>query len=165
MTEAKQLGAEGRDGLNRLYRQYASWLGRRLRARVGAEAAADVVQETYIRAAPYAVADIRHPKAFLLRIAMNLLRDESRREARTKRQTEAAPPPQTEAADQFDHVLGAGTIQKDLATVNARPAPNDLNKAVLILARPAHPSMARPAPTAACTPAPRRSPPRTRRSP
>ena len=111
VTEAKQLGADGRDGLNRLYRQYAPWLGHRLRARVGPEAAADVVQETYIRAAPYAIADIRHPKAFLLRIAMNLLRDESRREARKNRGTEGVPSPQTEAADQFDHVLLSQVIR------------------------------------------------------
>lgn len=111
VTEAKQLGADGRDGLNRLYRQYAPWLGRRLRARVGPDAAADVVQETYIRAAPYALADIRHPKAFLLRIAMNLLRDESRREARKNRETEGAQSPEVEAAHQFDHVLLSQVIR------------------------------------------------------
>lgn len=111
VTDAKQLGADGQDGLNRLYRQYAPWLGRRLRTRVGPDAAADVVQETYIRAAPYALAGIRHPKAFLLRIAMNLLRDESRREARRSRGFEAAPSPDVEVASQFDHVLLSQVIR------------------------------------------------------
>lgn len=39
------------------------------------------MQETYIRLAPYAAADIRHPKALLLRIATNLLKDGKRRDA------------------------------------------------------------------------------------
>lgn len=93
MTDTEQLGAEGQDGLGRLYRQYAPWLGRRLRGRIGADAAADVVQETYIRAAPYVLSNIRHPKAFLLRIALNLLSDERRRDARQQRFRETAPPP------------------------------------------------------------------------
>ena len=102
MTDTEQLGAEGQDGLGRLYRQYAPWLGRRLRGRIGADAAADVVQETYIRAAPYVLSNIRHPKAFLLRIALNLLSDERRRDARQQRFRETAPPPDSEAASQFD---------------------------------------------------------------
>ncbi|HAF82014.1 MAG TPA: RNA polymerase subunit sigma-70 [Brevundimonas sp.] len=112
MTDTKQLGAEGQDGLGRLYRQYAPWLGRRLRGRIGADAAADVVQETYIRAAPYALADIRHPKAFLLRIALNLLNDEHRRDARQRRNREAAPEPVSEAAAQFDAALLTETIRE-----------------------------------------------------
>jgi RNA polymerase sigma factor (sigma-70 family) len=105
VADTKQLGVEGQDGLNRLYRQYAVWLRRRLRARIGADAAADVVQETYIRAAPYALANIRHPKAFLLRIAMNLLRDESRRQGRHQLYTETAAAPESEAASQIDALL------------------------------------------------------------
>jgi RNA polymerase sigma factor (sigma-70 family) len=112
VTDTKQLGAEGQDGLGRLYRQYAPWLGRRLRGRIGADAAADVVQETYIRAAPYALADIRHPKAFLLRIALNLLNDEHRRDARQRRNREAAPEPVSEAAAQFDAALLTETIRE-----------------------------------------------------
>nr|WP_314434028.1 RNA polymerase sigma factor [uncultured Brevundimonas sp.] len=105
MTDTKHLEAEAREGVNRLYRRYAAWLGRRLRAHVGPDAAADVVQETYIRAAPYALADIRHPKAFLLRIAMNLVRDESRRESLRDRHSDWKTFNQTEAAPQFDQVL------------------------------------------------------------
>lgn len=79
LSETKGLDPEGVEGLNSLYRRYAGWLNGRLRAHVGADRAADVVQDTYLRAAPYRSSDIRHPKAFLLRIAMNLVRDESRR--------------------------------------------------------------------------------------
>lgn len=111
VTEAKQLGAEGQDGLNRLYRQYAAWLGRRLRARIGADAAADVVQETYIRAAPYVLSDIRHPKAFLLTIAENLLRDEGRRMSRQRCGSEGLNAPQSEAASQFDQALLSEVIR------------------------------------------------------
>jgi len=107
VTDTKQLGVEAQDGINRLYRRYAVWLDRRLRPHIGADAAADVVQETYLRAAPYAVSDIRHPKAFLLQIALNLVRDESRREGR-RRQSQALQRPaeaEAEAAPQFDQVL------------------------------------------------------------
>ena len=105
VTDTKQLGTEAQDGINRLYRRYAAWLDRRLRAHVDAEAAADVVQETYIRAAPYALDDIRHPKAFLLKIALNLVRDESRREGRRRRDRDFQIPAGAEAAPQFDQVL------------------------------------------------------------
>jgi RNA polymerase sigma factor (sigma-70 family) len=111
VTETKQLGAEAQYGINRLYRRYASWLGRRLTAHVDPDAAADVVQETYLRIAPYAAADIRHPKAFLLRIAMNLVRDESRKEDRRRLASEVRPPLEAEAAPQFDHVLLAQIIR------------------------------------------------------
>lgn len=111
VTEAKQLGAEAQDGINRLYRRYAAWLGRRLRSHVDADAAADVVQETYLRIAPYAGGDIRHPKAFLLKIALNLVRDESRREGHRRRGQESQKPAESEAAPQFDQVLLAQIIR------------------------------------------------------
>lgn len=87
MSDTKELEPEAAEGLNGLYRRYSGWLNGRLRAHVDADQAADVVQETYLRAAPYRSGDIRHPKSFLLRIAMNLVRDESRRR---KRQAEAS---------------------------------------------------------------------------
>ena len=71
----------------------------------GADAAEAVVQETYLRAAPYALSDIRHPKAFLLRIALNLVRDQSRREGRRRQSQALQRPAEAEAAPQFDHVL------------------------------------------------------------
>lgn len=111
MTDTKQLGAEEQEGLTCLYQQYAAWLARRLRARIGSDAAADVVQETYIRAAPYPIADIRHPKAFLLRIAMNLLRDERRRLARQQHHADATTSSDHEAAPQFDTLLLSEVIR------------------------------------------------------
>jgi RNA polymerase sigma-70 factor (ECF subfamily) len=82
MSEARELDREDAEGLNRLYRRYADWLGERLSRRVGTADAADLVQETYLRIAPGDTSGIRHPKAFLMRVAMNLLRDKARREKR-----------------------------------------------------------------------------------
>lgn len=79
MSDIKGLETEPADELAALYRRYAGWLHGRILHRVGADRASDVVQDTYMRAAPYRARDIRHPKAFLLRIALNLVRDESRR--------------------------------------------------------------------------------------
>lgn len=82
MSEARELEREDTEGLDRLYRRYADWLSARLSRRVGPVDAADLVQETYLRIAPGDPATIRHPKAFLLRVAMNLLRDKARRDKR-----------------------------------------------------------------------------------
>lgn len=82
MTDAKEMDTRTAEGLERLYRRYNSWLTGRLRVFVGADQAADVAQETYIKAAPYSAGGVRHPKALLLRIALNLVRDESRRRSR-----------------------------------------------------------------------------------
>lgn len=103
LTDTRQLDPEAAEGLNSLYRRYAGWLDGRLRAHVDPDRAADVVQDTYLRAAPYRIGDIRHPRAFLLRIAMNLVRDESRR---ARRQSLAAEPAAlAEAASQADQLL------------------------------------------------------------
>lgn len=110
MTEAKRLEAEAGDGLDRLYRRYAVWLGRRLRARIGVDDAADVVQETYLRVAPHAEAGIRHPKAFLLQVALNLVRDRGRRESRRTLAMEDHCPPTAEAPPQFDRILLAQIV-------------------------------------------------------
>jgi RNA polymerase sigma factor (sigma-70 family) len=81
LSDVKELDADAAASLNGLYRRYSQWLGRRLRTRVGPADAADVVQETYLRLTPYLLDDIRHPKALLLRVALNLVRDEKRRTA------------------------------------------------------------------------------------
>lgn len=106
MSDVKELKSDALEGLNTLYRQYARWLDGRLRAHVDPDQAADVVQETYVRAAPYSAGLIRHPRAFLLRIAMNVVRDESRRRKRrgtTETFTEAADP--GEAAGQMEALM------------------------------------------------------------
>jgi len=64
--EAAPIGLERNyaGGLDTLYRRY-------------------VVQETYVRVAPYQAAGvIRHPRAFLLRVASNITRDHLRLEKR-----------------------------------------------------------------------------------
>ncbi|WP_168075233.1 RNA polymerase sigma factor [Caulobacter sp. SSI4214] len=67
--------------LDTLFRRYDRWLRGALRRRYGRELADEVAQETYLRAAPYDVAgEVRHPKAFLMRIADNLARDRLRRQ-------------------------------------------------------------------------------------
>ena len=110
LTEAKQLHAQAGDGLDGLYRRYAVWLARRLRARLGPEEAADVVQETYIRIAPYAQDGIRHPRAFLLRVALNLVRDASRRDARRSNAL-LVPGSDVETPSQIDQLMLSQIVQ------------------------------------------------------
>ncbi len=85
MGATKEMDPGTAASLNGLYRRYSVWLADRLRSRVGTDDAADVVQETYLRITPYLLDDIRHPKALLLRVALNLVRDEKRRLARKDR--------------------------------------------------------------------------------
>lgn len=66
--------------LDSLFRRYDRWLRATLRRRYGHDLAEDIAQETYLRAAPYAAAGtMRHPRAFLMRIANNLVCDRLRR--------------------------------------------------------------------------------------
>lgn len=99
MSDVKEMDPGAAASLNGLYRRYSGWLGRRLRARVDADEAADVVQETYLRLAPYMLEDIRHPKALLLRVALNLVRDKRRRMARRDRALQGSFPLLGTAAD------------------------------------------------------------------
>lgn len=72
-------------GLDRLYRDHAAWLGAALTRRLGALAAEaeDIVQETYMRVARYVgEGAVVHPRALLLTIAGNLARDRARGAAR-----------------------------------------------------------------------------------
>jgi RNA polymerase sigma-70 factor (ECF subfamily) len=63
-----------------LYREHGAWLIAFLRRRFGREAAEDLAQETYLRLARHA-AEIRNPRAFLARVALNAARDQARRRA------------------------------------------------------------------------------------
>lgn len=77
--------AASNPGLECLYRSHLAWLKRALRYRLGGGAIEidDVIQDTYIRVARYTDADTHHrPKALLLRIALNLARDQFRQKAR-----------------------------------------------------------------------------------
>lgn len=105
MSNAKELEAQAADRLDSLFRRYGAWLDGRLRTRLGPDEAADMVQETYLRIAPYDSDSIRHPKAFLLRVALNLVRDDRRRRARRARFLDQQPAAETQAASQLDQVL------------------------------------------------------------
>ena len=97
--------------LAQLYRRYAGWLTAILRKRYGADAADDLVQETYLRLAPYqANHDIRHPKALLSQVASNLARDQHRRTMTAARTIGAlaidrSPGELTSQADQLETLL------------------------------------------------------------
>ena len=91
-------------GLDELYRHHARWLSIRLR-RLGVVAVDDVIQETYLRIAPYqARGEVRHPKSLLLRIATNLVAEEGRRSQRQQRHVSSTTP-WTDAATQVEAVL------------------------------------------------------------
>lgn len=55
----------------------AEWLARTLRQRFKLQGAEDIVQETYLRLASQT--DVQHPRALLLRVAVNIARDQLRR--------------------------------------------------------------------------------------
>lgn len=75
----------GMPGIEGLYRRYGAWLRSALMRRFGTAPhdTDDVVQEAWLRLARYAPeAAARHPRALLLSIAGNLVRDDARRRAR-----------------------------------------------------------------------------------
>lgn len=80
--KATAMAAEAAEGVDRLYRHYGTWLLRTLATRFRATAIEvdDLVQETFLRVARYPAEDAaRHPQALLSRIAVNLARDQLRR--------------------------------------------------------------------------------------
>jgi RNA polymerase sigma-70 factor (ECF subfamily) len=99
LSDVKELNPGAAASLNGLYRRYSGWLGKRLRGRIGVDEADDVVQETYLRLTPYLLEDIRHPKALLLRVALNLVRDERRRLVRRERALQGTGPSLDAVAD------------------------------------------------------------------
>lgn len=63
-----------------MYEQHSGWLKANVRRRFGSQDAEDIVQETWLRLASIvSLAEIRHPRAFLLRIATNLASTRHRR--------------------------------------------------------------------------------------
>lgn len=80
--KTRAMAAEAAEGVDRLYRRYGTWLLRTLATRFRATAIEvdDLVQETFLRVARYPAEDAaRHPQALLSRIAVNLARDQLRR--------------------------------------------------------------------------------------
>lgn len=87
-----------------MYRRHSKWLTLRLRG-LGVPSPDDIVQETYLRIAPYeARGEIRHPKSLLLRIATNLVAEEGRKAQQQKRHA-AFSSPWTDEASQAETVL------------------------------------------------------------
>ena len=81
---SERLDDHERRGLSQMYGRYSDWLSSRLR-RLGVTGVDDIVQETYLRIAPYqARGEVRHPKSLLLRIATNLVAEEGRRTQRQR---------------------------------------------------------------------------------
>ncbi len=98
---------EADHGLHDLYRTYSGWLTARLRRRFGDETE-DLVQEAWIRAAPYSRKGlIEHPKALLLKIVDNLIIDRARRRGPRSLQNgdKLASDPAVDSASQIDMVL------------------------------------------------------------
>lgn len=67
--------------LSSLYTRYVGWLTNAVRHRFGHESVDDVVQETYLRVARAENSVVLHPKAYLIRIATNVVYDQARRAA------------------------------------------------------------------------------------
>lgn len=62
--------------LDDLHLRHDAWLRKSVRKRFGGHDPEDLVQETWLRLAAYkALVDVRHPRAFLLRIVSNLAKD------------------------------------------------------------------------------------------
>ncbi|MCI3135339.1 RNA polymerase sigma factor [Phenylobacterium aquaticum] len=122
----------GSRGLGALYRTYADWLLRRLKLRFGSEAAEDLAQETYLRLArsgPQAEVLV-HPKAYLMRVAVNLAQDQALYEHRHVRgaalaQESLGQATQVEVASQVETL-----VLKDIILSMPKPY-----RAVFLLAR------------------------------
>lgn len=99
----------GRGLLDDLHLRHDAWLRKSVRRRFGGPDPEDLVQETWLRLAAYgAIRDVRHPRAFLLRIASNLARDRAARSDRAARllvQTERFGGGTHAPASQFDVVV------------------------------------------------------------
>ena len=129
------LPADETGGLDALYRRYSAWLDGALRRRFGAAIAPfaeDVVQETYVRVAPYQAAGvIRHPRAFLLRVASNITRDHLRLEKRRLASSGAAAPAEPLVAESHQGAEQMAALQlKEI--ILSLPAPY---RDVLVLSR------------------------------
>jgi RNA polymerase sigma factor (sigma-70 family) len=84
--------------IDQIYRTHGNWLIAFLRRRFGQDDAEDLAQETYVRAVS-ARGQIRNPRAFLARVALNAARDQiRRRKARPVLVRDDAVPATTQAS-------------------------------------------------------------------
>ena len=98
MSDVKPVGVSTSSGSRRhtrlegFYRRYSPWLVARLRRRFGADTE-DLVQEIWLRvAAIEADMDIRHPRAFLLKVAFNIGLSGDRQHRRRRQILDSAAP-------------------------------------------------------------------------
>ncbi|WP_313552705.1 ATPase, T2SS/T4P/T4SS family [Brevundimonas sp.] len=98
MSDVKPVGVSTSSGSRRhtrlegFYRRYSPWLVARLRRRFGADTE-DLVQEIWLRvAAIEADLDIRHPRAFLLKVAFNIGLSGDRQHRRRRQILDSAAP-------------------------------------------------------------------------
>jgi RNA polymerase sigma factor (sigma-70 family) len=63
--------------ITELYRRYSSWLNGMIR-RSGRHDAEDIVQEAFLRLSAYPTGALRHPKALLLKVSQNIIKNSVR---------------------------------------------------------------------------------------
>jgi len=95
--------------LDLVHREHGHWLLSFLRRRFGLEAAEDLAQETYVRAAS-AKAAIRNPRAFLAKVALNAARNQARARAARPRLVSDHGAQGAQAADQAERLILKETI-------------------------------------------------------
>lgn len=112
--------------LETVYRRHGRWLFDVLRRRFGRESAEELSQETYVRVAA-STGGLRNPRAFLVRVALNVARDQARRRA--------ARPQPTLLVEEV-RGLGSAAEQDDLLAVKdvVLSLPRELRD-VLVLSR------------------------------
>ncbi|MDI1328251.1 MAG: sigma-70 family RNA polymerase sigma factor [Brevundimonas sp.] len=100
-------------GLGGLYHAYGAWLRVAIIRRYGSQDADDLSQDVWLKVVPYeSRREIKHPRAFLLRVASNLIADRLSCRARTARwqEQQSALQPALEWAGQSDELLAKQVI-------------------------------------------------------
>jgi len=82
---------DDRGDVNEFYKRYSAWLRMRVTRQCGRQDADDILQETWLRLTRYlGEHEVRHPRALLLRIAHNLVSNQSATRSRRTQQGEQA---------------------------------------------------------------------------
>lgn len=102
--------------LDQMFREESAGLARYLAKRVGPEFANDLVQEVFLRAATSPqLATLANPRAFLHRIAQNLLVDQARRQRCKIITVASAEPVESRCPAEQEHQLEADELEASLA--------------------------------------------------
>lgn len=93
------------------YEQYSDWLRERVVRRYGAQAAEDILQDTWLRFMPYqSTTRIERPRALLLAIAANIFVDGYRKRQRHDRLLSHRLGPQVETPSQCEDLVAKEII-------------------------------------------------------